>query len=128
MDCLPGSRVERPSSRNVAPGRDVEQIPHVPKFRHVVGDDQEQRRQGRHGHPSQQGRRREQDAQNQKAVKRRRQGRPGPASDVGGRPGDGSRGRNAAEEWPQQVADAQGRELRVGIVPGAGHAVGDHRR
>ena len=49
-------------------------------------------------------------------------------ADVGRGAGDRAGGGDAAEERRDEVADAEREQLGVGIVPRAGHAVGDHRR
>ena len=41
----------------------------------------------------------------------------GTASDVHGRPRDGSRRRDSAEEWTGDVGDALAEELAIGVVP-----------
>ncbi|MNS93428.1 hypothetical protein D3C72_1276040 [compost metagenome] len=48
-------------------------------------------------------------------------------ADIGGGAGDGAGGGKPAEQRRQDIGDALPHQLLVGIVPGAGHAVGHHR-
>ena len=57
-----------------------------------------------------------------------RHGRPAAIVDIGHRPGDGTRGRNAAEQRSEQVGGTLRHQLGIRIVAVAGHTVGDRRR
>ena len=113
---------------DVAPRRDAQDVHEVAHLGHVPGHDEEQRRQRRHRQVATSGasaHHRQQHEQRsgspRRAASARRRGcwsRCGPA------PGGG----DAAEERGDDVADAERQQLGVGVVLGAGHAVGDHGR
>ena len=54
--------------------------------------------------------------------------RPGAGAEVGGRARDGAGDRDAADQRRDQVGHALRQELGAGVVPIAGHRIGDDRR
>ncbi|MCY1413089.1 hypothetical protein D9M71_285140 [compost metagenome] len=114
--------------RHVRPRGAAEHAGEVLHLAHVVGDHEEDRRQraerdvrgqrGEHQHDQGQGRR--MDDPRQRAV--------AAVADVGRGAGDGAGGGEAAEQRRGDVGDALADQFLVGVVAGAGHAVGDHRR
>ncbi len=95
---------------------------------HVPGDQQQQRRQARHRQVADERRQGDDRGQHRQRVNDRRDRRAGARADVGGRARDGAGGRDAPEERGHDVSDPQRQQLGVGVVAGAGHAVGDHGR
>ena len=112
----------------VAAGRGAEHVHHMPRLAHVPGHDEEQRGQRRHRQVPQGWRQRQDRQQDEEGVEDGGQRRPRTRADIGRRAGEGSGGRDAAEEGSDEIACPLGHQLGVRVVRAAGHAIGDHGR